>query len=262
MSKTVNAIPDSGLGKKAVAKGLILWRRLSQAAGLLIMGQWSYYGIFRCPFVVPYVSCQSCPVITCHGRLFSMFWGFWLLMPLSVLLFGRAFCGWACPGGLANQIAAKFAPFKIRLRSFFLSAVPYGKYIGLFLALYVWLVIGQPREAIPIRTGEFFSSTGLTFEHSSVFWLTRTLFVLACVAAGLVIANVWCRFVCPAGGLLDMLKGISLFKFYKTSECNECDKCLKVCDMGTRPAETNCTNCGDCLNVCPQDAIRFGRGEK
>src|SRR5512138_3848353 len=79
---------------------LMWWRRIAQTMSLAILGQWSFYGIFRCPFLVPYVSCQNCPVITCHGRLFTMFWGFWLLLPVSVLLVGRAFCGWACPGGL------------------------------------------------------------------------------------------------------------------------------------------------------------------
>ena len=56
-------------------------RRLSQALFLGILGQWSFYGIFRCPFLVPYVSCQNCPVITCHGRIFTMFWGFGCFCP-------------------------------------------------------------------------------------------------------------------------------------------------------------------------------------
>jgi ferredoxin-type protein NapH len=76
---------------------------------------------------------------------------------------------------------------------------------------------------------------------------------------GLVVANAWCRFACPSGGLLELFKGISIFKFYKTSDCNDCNRCLQLCELGTRPAEVNCTNCGDCLDACPQDAIRFGR---
>lgn len=251
-------IMAAGGKTKVVDRGLKVWRRLTQTAGLLVLGQWSYYGIFRCPFVVPYVSCQNCPVITCHGRLFTMFWGFWLLLPLSVFLFGRAFCGWACPGGLLNQLTAGLAPFKLKkLGARFFA---HGKLLVLTAVLAVWLVMGQPREAIPIRVGEFFVSTGLTFEHASLFWLTRTGFVLTAVAAGLILANAWCRFLCPTGGLLDLTKGVSLFKFYKTRDCNDCNRCLEYCDMGTRPEERNCTNCGDCFNACPQDAIRFGRG--
>ena len=238
------------------------WRRLIQLASLGIIGQWSFYGIFRCPFVVPYVSCQNCPVITCHGRLFTMFWGFWLMIPLSVIFFGRAFCGWACPGGLVNQLLGKAAPIKLRARNTFVRIMPYAKYVGLAIALYVWLVWGQPREDVPIRVGEFFASVALTFEHANLIWLVRTFIVLGFLALGLFLASAWCRFVCPTGGVLEALKSFSLFKVYKNEKCNDCNKCLKVCEMETRPGEVNCTNCCDCLSVCPQDAIKIGRPRK
>ncbi len=248
--------------KKAVSKPLLWWRRLSQAAFLGIMGQWSFYGIFRCPFLVPYVSCQNCPVVTCHGRLFTMFWGFWLLLPLSVILFGRAFCGWACPGGFANQILGMLAPLKLRIKNAFTAVTPYFKYLALAVALYAYFVLGQPREAVPIRIGDFFKSIPLTFEHANMIWLVKTFIVLGLLVLGLVIANAWCRFACPTGGILDALKKISIFKVYKTDACNDCNKCLRACHMGTRPAEANCTNCCDCIDLCPQDAIKTGRAGK
>lgn len=238
---------------------LSVWRRLTQLGMLAVLGQWSFYGIFRCPFIVPYVSCQNCPVITCHGRLLTMFWGFWLLLPLSALLVGRAFCGWACPGGLANQMLGKLAPLKLRARNLFTRVAPWGALLALAGCLYVWLLMGQPRTNIPIRVGEFFGAVRLTFEHADLFWLVRTVTVLGLVALGLVVANFWCRFACPTGGTLEIMKRFSLFGFFKTNACNGCDKCLRVCEMGTRPAETNCTNCGDCAGSCPEDAIRFGR---
>jgi len=245
--------------EKASPRSLFWPRRFMQLAMLGVIGQWSFYGISRCPFIVPYVSCQNCPVITCHGRLLSMFWGFWLLLPLSVLLFGRAFCGWACPGGLANQLLGALAPLKLRTRTLFIQLAGYGKYLALAGCVYVWWIMGQPRTNVPIRVGEFFKSVSLTFEHALPFWITRTCIVLGLLALGLIVANLWCRFACPTGGLLEPLKHFSLFKVYKTSACNDCDKCLRICQMGTRPEETNCTNCGDCLGVCPQHAIGVGR---
>lgn len=235
------------------------YRRLSQLAGVAILGQWSFYGIFRCPFVVPCVSCQNCPVITCHGRLLTMFWGFWLLLPLSVVLFGRAFCGWLCPAGLINQLFGKLAPFKLRARHFFTRPAPYLFFIGIATAIYFWLIAGQPREAVPIRIGGFFESVRMTFEHANLIWLVRTFIVLGLMALGLLFSNLWCRFVCPTGGVLEWGKKFSFFKVYKTQACNDCDKCLKACEMGTRPAEANCTNCCDCLSSCPQNAIKIGR---
>lgn len=261
MPDTTEAILEAEnalVNEKSRVMPLKWWRRLSQAAFIAIIGQWSFYGIFRCPFIVPYVSCQNCPVITCHGRLFTMFWGFWLLLPLSVLLFGRAFCGWACPGGFVNQLLGYIAPIKLRIRNLFMRALPHFKYPALALALYVWLIYGQPRENIPIRVGEFFSAIALTFEHANPIWLYRTFFVLGFLALGLVLANAWCRFACPTGGVLEALKSLSWFKVYKTDNCNDCHDCLKICEMGARPAEQECTNCCDCLSVCPQDAIKIG----
>lgn len=253
-----SAKPSAG----SFSKSLFWLRRLTQLIFLGIMGQWSFYGIFRCPFLVPYVSCQNCPVITCHGRLFTMFWGIWLLIPVSAIIFGRAFCGWACPGGLVNQLLAMAAPARTKAKNQFSRIAPYFKYASLVVAIYIFFVLGQPREAIPIRIGDFFDSITLTFEHANLVWLVRTGIVMLFLFLGLSIANFWCRYICPTGGLIGALKGISIFKVYKTDACNDCDKCLRTCYMKTRPAETNCTNCCDCLSVCPQDAIKIGRPGK
>lgn len=256
---TVDQAAQVPASEKTTAKPLTLWRRLSQFAMLAVIGQWSFYGIFRCPFIVPFVSCQNCPVITCHGRLFTMFWGFWLALPLLTLIFGRAFCGWACPGGLASSLLGKLSPKSLRPAGGLNRWGVYVMCLSLAAALYVWWGMGQPREAIPIRVGDFFASVGLTFEHANLFWLVRTFIVLGLLAASLLIANLWCRVACPTGGALELLKRFAIFKVYKTEGCNDCGKCLQVCEMATRPDEANCTNCGDCLGSCPQEAIKLGR---
>ncbi|MGA2224339.1 MAG: 4Fe-4S binding protein [Syntrophobacteraceae bacterium] len=258
MSDTQSSTITSLSEKKKILP-LTALRRLSQAVLLGTLGQWSFYGIFRCPFLVPYVSCQNCPVITCHGRILTMFWGFWLLLPLSVLLVGRAFCGWACPGGIVSQLAGKAAPFKLRTRRLPVRYARAGQYIALFCSLAAYFYLGQPRANVPIRTGGFFESVGLTFEHAGMLWLVRSFIVIGFVVLGFLAANAWCRFACPTGGIIEAIKRFSLFSFHKTPECNGCNECLRVCEMGTRPGEANCTNCGDCLDVCPTEAIRFGR---
>jgi ferredoxin-type protein NapH len=262
MSK-VAAVPLTAMDALPIEKGkaapLTWWRRLTQVVSLAVLGQWSFYGIFRCPFIVPYVSCQNCPVITCHGRLLTLFWGFWLMLPLSALIFGRAFCSWFCPGGLLNQLFGMMASAKLRIRNVFTKTALYFKYLGLAIALYMWLLYGQPRLAVPIRIGDFFASFAFTFKNANPLWLFRSVFVLGFVALGLLLANGWCRFACPTGGALEIIKSFSLFKVYKDEKCDGCDKCLQVCEMGTHPAEPNCTNCCDCRAVCPCDAIHIGR---
>jgi ferredoxin-type protein NapH len=252
---SADGIPD----EKSKTASLKWWRRFAQIVSLTVLGQWSFYGIFRCPFIVPYVSCQNCPVITCHGRLLSMFWGFWLMIPLSALIFGRAFCSWFCPGGLLNQILSMLAPAQLRIRNTFTKIAPCFKYLGLAIVLYGWLIYGQPREAVPIRIGDFIASFAFTFQNASPLWLFRSVFVLGFIVLGLLLANAWCRFACPTGGILEIIKSFSIFRVYKDEKCVHCDQCLHVCEMGTRPSEPNCTNCCDCRSVCAHDAIHIGR---
>jgi len=89
-------------------------RRLSQIIFLVILGEYSFYGIFRCPFAVPYTQCGSCPVIQCPGK--KLWAGFWVLLPITLLLFGRGFCSWACPGGLFSDIVSKISLFKRKIK--------------------------------------------------------------------------------------------------------------------------------------------------
>jgi len=241
-------------------KTKLIWlRRTIQSAMLLLLGQWSFYGIFRCPFAVPFVNCQSCPVITCMGRLTTIFWGFWLLLPVSAVLFGRAFCGWLCPGGLLNQLLGLLAPFKLRHKNRLSAYANLGKYLAILAVLYLFYALGNPRWAIPIRTaGDFREAVLLTLNHAENPWLIRSGLVIGLVGMGLIMANLWCRFACPTGGILEIFKRFAIFHVYKDESCNDCNRCLKICAMATRPAESNCTSCGDCLDSCPQDAIKFG----
>lgn len=241
---------------------LKLLRRGAQALGAAVLGQWSLYGVLRCPFVVPFVSCQNCPVITCYGRIVSLYWGFWLALPVSAALFGRAYCGWACPGGLAVGLLGRLAPLGRAVGPRLSRLAGAGKYLALAVCLYVFYAMGQPRADVPIRVGAFFQAAALTFEHAGLLWLVRSAIVLGFLALGLVLAGAWCRFACPMGGALELVKGAALFKVFKTSACNGCGQCAKVCEMATRPEEANCTNCGDCLDSCPAAAIGFGRKPK
>ena len=233
--------------------------RLLHIAMLAGLGQWSFYGIFRCPFIVPYINCQNCPVITCHGRLFSLFWGFWAGWILLAVLFGRAFCGWLCPGGFINRLLGSFAKLRLERETLLHRLLPWGKYFGLALTLWVLLEMNQPRVNIPIRVGEFFPAIAQTWNFAQPIWIVRTVFILAILVLGIFLPAAWCRFVCPTGGALEPTGRFGIFRVFKTGDCNNCELCKKACYMDTRPEETNCTNCGDCIHSCPQKCIGIGR---
>ena len=253
--------------KKGAAASEGIWRplkiklinRLIMGVSLVGLGQWAFYGIFRCPFIVPYVQCQNCPVVTCHGRIFNLFWGFWGGLFLLTIVFGRAFCGWLCPGGTVNRILGSFSKVRLKPSNWPARILPWGKYLVLAGCFYLIFLVLQPRVNVPIRVGGFFLAVGQTFQFADRIWVARTLIVLGVFAVGLILPVAWCRFVCPTGGLLEALGRFSIFRVFKTSRCNNCDLCRRVCYVDTRPEETNCTNCGDCLPACPQKCIGIGR---
>ena len=109
------------------------------------------------------------------------------------------FLWWACPGGLVNQLIGKLSITKLRVRKWFTKIAPLGLLVGLAIALLLWFGLHNPRSMIPIRIGEFWKAVWLSFEHASPLWLARTFVVLGLAAAGFVLANLWCRFACPAG---------------------------------------------------------------
>ena len=231
-------------------------RRVTQGAFLIVLGEFSFYGVFRCPFAVPYVSCGNCPVTQCPGR--ELWLGFWILLPVSAIIFGRSFCGWACPGGLASELLGKVSLMRGNSKDTLDKVLSSGKYFMVALSLGVLFFLNNPRWAIPVRIGDFFNSVTLTFEHADAFWIARTVFILSGFALVTLIPGFWCRYLCPTGGILEVLRKCSLFKYFMTTGCDDCDKCREICDLETRPLESNCTNCGDCDTICPVDAIKVG----
>ncbi len=235
-----------------------LKRRVTQFFSLAILGEWSFYGIFRCPFAVPYIGCGQCPVVQCPGR--SLWMWSWIAIAASALVFGRAFCGWVCPGGFVSEMLTMVTKTRIRVRGIAAKIAASGKYILLAMSLYYFLVLNNPRWAVPIRTGDFFNSVWLTFEHANMLWLYKTAGMIGIFfIGGLVIPRVWCRFLCPTGGLLDIFNRVALVKVTADESCTDCDTCRKTCSMDTRPAEINCTNCGSCLSLCPAKAVHYSR---
>lgn len=245
----------------ASQKTKLTWiRRFSQTGMLFAIGEFSFYGIFRCPFAIPYVSCANCPVVQCPGRW--MVYPFWIVLGISTLLFGRAFCGWACPGGLISGLLSKLSTIGKKIKRKIDGKLHLLKYPALATSVFIWLWMSNPRWAIPIRIGEFWGAVGLTFQHANNLWLIKTVSVLAFIVLGGVAGNLWCRYLCPTGGALEALRKVGLFQFRKSKDCSHCGLCINICELSTEPDSFNCTNCGDCKNLCPSNAIYFGRPVK
>ncbi len=148
-STTYGTQGNSGVSGKQAPKNLTLWRRIVQFIFLFIMGKWVYYGIFRCPYIVPFVNCESCSMITCWGRITTYFYAWWIILPIMVVFFGRAFCSWFCPSGWVNQMLGKISMGPLRNRKNYMRFLQLGMVATILLGLVVYFKFGNPRIMIP-----------------------------------------------------------------------------------------------------------------
>jgi len=219
----------------------------------ILLAEFALYGIVRCPYAIPYTDCTYCPVIQCPGRKY--FLPLWIAIFTSAIIFARSFCGWICPFGTLTDILNKIKILRIKLSKQVSSVLSYGKYLFLAFAITYVFYIDNPRLAIPIRTGDFFNSIKLTFEHADNLWIIRSVFIILGVLLSLLISKFWCRFICPNGGIMEILAKISLFRISKNNKCNDCNVCKEECKTDTRPDEENCVSCFVCNELCIEDAI-------
>lgn len=174
------------------------------------------------------------------------------------LLGGRVFCGWVCPVHLLTDLG-DLVPWTRRLPRWPLS----GKYLALLLVFLLSLVFAVPAFetvspiGIAVRSLTFGAGSGLV------------LLALIVAAEWLLVRRLWCRSLCPLGGLYALLGRVSPLKVaYAAALCIHCGRCRQVCfvpevlapciDGGAaRVCSGECSRCGACVGACPTAALSF-----
>ena len=192
-----------------------------------------------------------------------------LVILLSSLVVGRAWCGWLCPMGTLLDV---FNFSKLRIRKNLPQAFRKIKYILLIVTLVsailgnLTLLVFDP-ITIFIRSitlviwplldkGVFFLETLLIkvpFLSEPVFaldaWMRPRIFpiessiyqyaalfgvfLMVILLLNLIAERFWCRYLCPLGALLGLGSRLSLIQRRLNSNCVECGLCGKDCPTGT-----------------------------
>lgn len=193
----------------------------------------------------------------------------WLLAALPVLVLyglirGRAFCGWACPVNFALE-GVDFLRAKLGIKVAE-HAVP--RHAKLWIALAVLVLCALTGTLV----FEVFSPIS-AINKGIVFGSLTGLVVLgAIVVAELFWGHrVWCRSLCPLGGMYEALGRVGFVSVKMDSDrCIHCDKCRTACicdpdildgvlDGGRRRVEAgDCMLCGKCIDICPTEALSLG----
>lgn len=182
------------------------------------------------------------------------------LLLLTVVL-GRAFCGWLCPIHFLLEMTDSLRALLIRMgvpvRNFHLQRSTKFAVLGLgalatavlgaqiFPIIYPPAVLGRQ-----MFEGIFFGSLG----GGAVF-----LLVLAFMEV-LLSRRIWCRYLCPGGGLYALLSPLRIVTIKRTPAlCDNCADCNEACAFGLSPMTDRtgieCTSCLECVRACPTDAL-------
>ena len=84
--------------------------------------------------------------------------------------------------------------------------------------------------------------------------------------ASLFIYRPFCRFICPAGCIFDIVSSVSLYRLQRNDKCTDCGLCEKICPTGAaseledkrgKIGSAECYLCGRCIIACPNDALEY-----
>ena len=260
--------------KSSLLSKLVPWRLWVQMSFLLV---WlDPLGVRLHTMCSPVFHCYACPLATfaCPiGIIANLaalhifpFVAIGLLVVVGAI-FGTLICGWVCPFGFLQDLAAKVPTPKFdppRWASHFryvvlivtVLAIPYffGEGHWLFICRVCpagGLEAGVPNMIAQARAGE------------PVAWpnaIKITIIVLFIVTI-FFMKRPWCRVLCPLGAIFSLFNRASVF-FLRVdpNKCTDCKRCHKLCEFGIQPEkspnDSRCVRCLECT-ACGPDALKL-----
>lgn len=194
---------------------------------------------------------------------------FWILIFISTILLGRAFCGWFCWfGGYLDlvDLGASKTKLKVPRRApLYLSILAF---VGLLIYLYFILVAFWLEQGLPGTILFKPDVPELWNGGQTVLSASLILLIYGPVLMFLFGPRSWCRYLCPIGALLKIFSILSFGKMrLANDECTGCGACNRSCDMQIdvsselekygKVRSLDCIRCFKCSDACPQDAIVF-----
>jgi polyferredoxin len=202
-------------------------------------------------------------------RGLSSFWPFaYIIIAIAFLflicaIFGRLLCGWICPIGLFQDLAAKIrTALKIKPREFSQKThdkMTMAKYAILMLAILLATATGlsllanytagsaykglYPEGTAQIAPfcavcpapsiyymGSVFETGDFQFSDPTRFLAIGVLGIV--LIGGFLTTRAWCRYFCPVGATSSFFNKISIISIRKDQKkCTKCNYCVSSCGM-------------------------------
>lgn len=267
---------------------------------------WLYLAVF---FVIPFIKVNDMPFVLINvieGKfiLFSkIFWPqdffifavamitFIVFIALFTVVYGRLFCGWACPQTIFMEFVFRRIEWWIegspnqqrKLNDSPWTATKIGKKTfkhALFLG-FSWL-IANTFLAYVVGIDRLWEMMGQPLEHIGLL-LGLLAFSLLFYSVFAFVRDIVCTTICPYGRLQSVLfdpdtmqiaydhkRGEPRGKYNKNAtrafgDCIDCKKCVQVCPTGIdirNGVQMECVGCTACIDACDavMEKLSFPKG--
>jgi polyferredoxin len=198
---------------------------------------------------------------------------FWMLVFVSALVLGRAFCGWFCWfGGFQELVAWSVGKFKITIPRRLLLYLGILPFASAGLKIYTSLLVNWLRSIPPSYNFNLADMEPWGGQQTGIS-IVLTLVLLGPVFLFTFGERAWCRYLCPIGAILKVFSQTKSGKVRLVNDdCNGCGKCSRSCVMQVDVAgeiktygevrSSNCIVCFKCTDDCPTQAIAFNLSRK
>lgn len=226
-------------------------------------------------FCSPVFHCYSCPlatfacpigVVANYSALHIIPFAAIAVLIIFAVILGSFVCGWLCPFGFAQDLAAKIPTKKLKL-PLFLGYTRYAVLAALVLLIPFFFGKDHPLFICSVCPVGAIEGAGPNIGQAiiageKIIWpnAVKIAIVLLLLIAILFKNRPWCTLLCPLGAFFGIFNRFSLIHMRvdpkKCTHCGYCEK--KSCSYGLNPETdlktTHCIRCMDC-SKCPSGAI-------
>lgn len=176
---------------------------------------------------------------------------------LVTLVFGRVWCGWACPQTTLSDVAEWIARrLGLKLTNNHLQGDGWRKVLAQVLYLFLSLLVATNLLWYFISPVSFFSQLSNGDLHPAAWGSLAAITLLIYVDLALV-RRLMCREFCPYGRFQTTLVDPGTLTLHlpdeEQSRCIKCGACVRSCPMDIdirQGYQIECINCGRCLDAC------------
>lgn len=214
-------------------------------------------------FFSPYVSIDGALQGIISGSLITF-----LIMFLTGLFFGRAWCSYVCPWAAPSEYLQSVNNKPVnRKRLAIIRYTIFALWFGFVIISFV--LAGGIRGINPLHLTETGVSVDAPLKYITYYMVVLLLFLLTWLIGrrGACQTICWMSPFLVAGTWVGRKLRLPQYKVYSdTEKCIDCGKCTRDCPMSIDVqqeqkaglvASYDCILCGKCVEVCPKDVLKI-----